>query len=342
MPGGASKKPNTKKTSPKKRLVKAGPKTTTTKARKKAVPRKVAKKSPKKINLKVRTVSTPSVTKQSPEKVVRKPLAMSTPKTIAAKKKVAPKSKSVKKSKKQTPAPIIAKAKSEARTPRGKVLVQRTEKDKQFLMWAGVSFFMILIVIFWAYNTKESIKRSRVNWESSEKAVAWSQMADELSDKILEIKNDINTVRSFASSSEEQTIKTERESALFQPSSVATTSIDKELIESLKHDLEIKTGISEPSESEYYFILGAEELAVLLAGFNDIKIGDGLDQVKTILDEPSLEQDLSDQRGVFVAKILSYYIKIYKEDTATDSYDKYISLEFDEDNLLVKINKFLD
>ena len=92
----------------------------------------------------------------------------------------------------------------------------------------------------------------------------------------------------------------------------------------------------------HYFILEAEKLVTLLAGLDDVEIGDELDQVKIILDEPSIEQELIDKRGSFVAKIVTYYVKIYQEDFVNEKYDKYIRLEFDQNDILVKINKFLD
>jgi hypothetical protein len=339
MSEGIVKKTAVKKL-PKKRMVikKKIAKPTIARARKRVAPKKTVKKVSKKINLKVRAVATPVVKKTLTKRTVKKPLILKTPSKTSEKAII--KAKTVKKTKKQSPKPVAEK-KLETATPKGRIVVERSEKDKQFLMWAGVSFFMILIVIFWAYSIKESIKRSNSEWQSSEKAITWSQMADELSDKILEIKNDIKTVRSFASSSVEE-LGSENKSSLFRTATSSNKLIDDDVIKNLKHDLEIKTGASEPAKDEYYFVLEDDYAEILLVNLEDLTIGDSSEQVKNILGEPNSEQELKDQRGVFIAKILSYYLKIYKENEVNENYDRYISLEFEQDDTLLKINKFLD
>lgn len=343
MPGGVvkksvAKKALRKKAPVKKKIVKVPAKPAISKARKKVASKKPVKKSIKKasgkINLKVRAIKTPATKKAPTKKIVSKPSATKAPKVVT-------KSKVVKKIKKQAVKSVVVK-KSEVAIPKGRIIAKRTEKDKRFLMWAGVSFFMILIVIFWIYNTKESIKQSSLKWQSSEKATAWNQMADELSDKIVEMRNDIKAVRSFASSSREQALQTEDNPTIFQSSGSSTETINDKLVKDLKHNLEIKTGISEPAEGDYFFTLESENLAVLLSALKDVKIGDDLAQVKAVLGEPNFEQELTDKRGAFVTKIITYYVKIYQKDTINKQYDRYISLEFDQNDTLLKINKFLD
>ncbi len=359
MSGGAIKKPVVKKSVTKKKVAKTVLKPTVVRKGKKLAPKKIVKKVSKKINLKVRTVNSKTPKKSSPAKLTkpvrlpRKALKIEYPEAVLAESsKKTPLASFDKTQDKSSGQAKKQKTKVKTRfknispkpstTPKGKIITKKTDRDKIFLMWTGVSFFMILIVIFWIYNIKENLQQARLEGERSEKAITWNKMTDELNEKMLQLKTEINVVRSFASSSQAQEVPTNEVSPIFQKTSSSSETIDDSLIQNLKHDLEIKTGVSAPGENDYFFMLEEEKLASLLSNLTKIKKGDDLEKVKKNIGEASKEQVLMDQRGIFVTKIFSYYIKIYQEDRANDIYDRYINLEFDKDDLLVKIDKVLD
>jgi len=320
MSGGAVKKTIKKKIVRKKAIEQKIVKPASVKTRKKTISRKTVKKAPQKINLKVK---------------------INKPKT--AKKTKALKSETVIKKQIKRKQKVKNIIKEKTNIPQGEIITKKTERDKQFLMWAGVSFFMILIIVFWIYNLKSNIGQTNLGWQRSEKATNWSQMADELNEQITQLKNEISTVRTFASSSLVEE-KEKKRTSIFQDISTSTSrkSADDSFIENLKHKLEETSTSTLKDKNSYYFILGEDKLGSLLFDLEKIKKGDDLDQVKEYIGEPDSEQELRDQRGAFVSKILSYYIKIYQKDKASEVYDRYINFEFDKNNLLSKIDKVLD
>ncbi len=341
MRGGKNIKKNTKKETAKSKPLKFSTTQTTAKTKKKVVSKKNIKKKPQKINLKVRTIAN---TASNPKKTasVKK----------AAKNRVLSGKKSKAKKKKLT-ANVKAKKEKIIKTgnsavnisEKSKIIVEKTEKDKSFLMWTGVSFFMILIIIFWVYNTAQSLKKVSSEWQLSEKAVKWSQMADNLNEEILKIKNNVNEVREFSNFSdfEKDFSETNNHSLFFQKSSSTNDQlIDSELIEDLKSSLETKLDINKPEDKDFFFIIDDKKREELLGNLEKIKLSDNIIQVKEILKDPDTEEELVDKRGAFIAKVLNYYIKIYKKDLINKKYDQYISLEFDDNDLLIKISKFLD
>jgi len=355
MPGGTIKKESQKKKGnpPKadqsktgKTATKAATKPTIVKARKKTVAKKTVKKVPQKINLKIRTIKEKEVKKEidthkaeQPKhgKAGKRKIVVATVKKPAKAAKPKPRMKKTPK-----PTPRLEIKREDINIKQGRVITERTESSKIFLMWSGVSFFMILIVIFWGYNTVNNIQKAQLDFQPSERSLALKQMTAELSSKMGEIKSDIESIKSFASSSIESQAGDNNRESIFQATATTSNQVTDELIQNLKRNLEIKSGLSEPLDSEYYFLIDTEDEKKLLAGLEVIEINDSLEDVEEALGEPSFEQELLDNRGAFVIKKLSYYIKIYQEDLVNLKYDKYISLEFDETDKLLKIDKFID
>jgi len=83
----------------------------------------------------------------------------------------------------------------------GRILSKKEENYKMKIMYAGVSFFMIVIIFFWAYNTRNMIKQSRTTDDSQAATEKWEDIAQEFSSKMDEIKNDIKDINSFGTTS---------------------------------------------------------------------------------------------------------------------------------------------
>ncbi|OGF24970.1 hypothetical protein A2331_00320 [Candidatus Falkowbacteria bacterium RIFOXYB2_FULL_34_18] len=67
----------------------------------------------------------------------------------------------------------------------------KVEREKEFIMWSGVTFFMILIIFCWAYNTK--IVLQKISHESEQlPKIELNQMFEQISDKINEVEQKIN------------------------------------------------------------------------------------------------------------------------------------------------------
>jgi len=78
-----------------------------------------------------------------------------------------------------------------------KVLDVKVERDKHFMMWTGVIFFMILIAFFWLYNTKQVFERSSREGSNNFSLADWQELTDEVSEKMSQMKQDWGNIESF-------------------------------------------------------------------------------------------------------------------------------------------------
>jgi len=110
---------------------------------------------------------------------------------------------------------------------------QEVQRQKQIIMWCGIAFFMILITYFWISNTQRVVKESRDKIIKDNTATnQWDSAVDELSNKINEMKNGLNSIESFqnGASSTTNIIKSASSSlGVIQnlPSSSTSTGIEK-------------------------------------------------------------------------------------------------------------------
>jgi len=63
------------------------------------------------------------------------------------------------------------------------------ERDKKLMMWAGVCFFMVLILFFWIINIKNVFKINEVDNSNSQNQLNWQEITDEFGKTMDEIKN---------------------------------------------------------------------------------------------------------------------------------------------------------
>lgn len=78
----------------------------------------------------------------------------------------------------------------------------KVEKDKVFLMWTGVTFFMILALMVWMYSFRGSLTELK-NDNSGETLLFQEplEIFNDISEEISELKNEINTMKEAYSTS---------------------------------------------------------------------------------------------------------------------------------------------
>ena len=85
------------------------------------------------------------------------------------------------------------------------IIYEKIEKDKKMMLIAGVSFFMVLIGGFWIYNIKQVFQQTAESMENNSEISSWTEMTDELSGKITEMKNGLEKIKEFENQSENAT-----------------------------------------------------------------------------------------------------------------------------------------
>jgi hypothetical protein len=100
----------------------------------------------------------------------------------------------------------------------------------------------------------------------------------------------------------------------------------------------ITTGATNDSSepSEFYFILPADREHALMQKYSALKIGDEVKEVIKELGQPTLDQIVSDKKGVFIARVITYAIRIKERNLTNEKYDKYVRLEFDKSDKLTR------
>lgn len=111
---------------------------------------------------------------------------------------------------------------------RKKAEKEKQEKDKKFILWSGVIFFMVLILAFWILNFKNSIAQTEIQ---SNNDFGWSEISNNFNGVI-------ENVKSFLDSSNEE----------------GEQEIDPNRLEELKGELE-KIGANNDSATSTDFIV---------------------------------------------------------------------------------------
>ncbi len=78
--------------------------------------------------------------------------------------------------------------------------VEKVERDKRMILWSGVTFFMILIFIFWIYNLKQIFVKVEPNDNSQE--FIWSDIAENFTKTIGEVKDNIAEIKDLTNTDE--------------------------------------------------------------------------------------------------------------------------------------------
>jgi outer membrane protein assembly factor BamE (lipoprotein component of BamABCDE complex) len=96
------------------------------------------------------------------------------------------------------------------------------------------------------------------------------------------------------------------------------------------------SAMENPEPKSFYIYIGDKAEANLLRKVRSLKIGTSVEEVKSIIGEPTDDQMLIGKKGEFHARALRYYIR--KLDTGVNEiHDRYVILYFDEANKLVRV-----
>jgi len=76
---------------------------------------------------------------------------------------------------------------------------QKDEQDKRLMMWAGVAFFMILILFFWILNIRKSFNNG--NQIDSRGGIDWGEMKENFDETMEQMKEGI---KEFKAATEEE------------------------------------------------------------------------------------------------------------------------------------------
>jgi hypothetical protein len=91
------------------------------------------------------------------------------------------------------------------------------------------------------------------------------------------------------------------------------------------------------SSRKYYFEMDKKAQEEFLKKLNSIKIGDSVPKVKAELGQPTYDRIGTSKKGQFIAREISYYIKILEKNLVNEKYDLYFLLFFDAENQLEEV-----
>ncbi|MDD5291319.1 MAG: hypothetical protein PHZ04_04385 [Patescibacteria group bacterium] len=74
---------------------------------------------------------------------------------------------------------------------------EKIERDKKLMMWAGVSFFMVLISAFWILNIKSIFKETKEARDNPQK-FEWEKITNEFGQTIEQIKEGLTELKQAA------------------------------------------------------------------------------------------------------------------------------------------------
>lgn len=109
------------------------------------------------------------------------------------------KAKSVKhKAANVAPKKTSGKPKEEAAaTSQRKNSQEKIDRDKRLIMWTGVTFFMLLIVVVWVFSMKYQLEQVRIQNDNSDSSQDWRELSDEVGEKMAEIISGFKKIKSF-------------------------------------------------------------------------------------------------------------------------------------------------
>lgn len=98
---------------------------------------------------------------------------------------------------KHIPSASLPSKRQAGRTGEYEVYKQRTEQDKRLMMWAGVSFFMVVILLVWILNLKNTFKTIEAN-NINAPNLEWSEITDNFSQTMDEVKKGLAELKEGA------------------------------------------------------------------------------------------------------------------------------------------------
>lgn len=96
-----------------------------------------------------------------------------------------------------------------------RIISEKVERDKRLIMWSGVTFFMLLILVVWLFQTRQVINNTHLSRDSQEVLSSWDELSDDFSKRMIEMKDDLEYLnRATASATKPDIIKEELEPRL--------------------------------------------------------------------------------------------------------------------------------
>jgi hypothetical protein len=130
---------------------------------------------------------------------------------------------------------------------RAKLIWEKTEREKNLLMWSLVVVFMLIIGSFWAINFRTMFEKTIPEKKSELSIEKWKNMASELDQRVNNMESDLQKIRSFASSTEFSNLANgiqatstllNKENISTSTNSVSTSSVlEKEELDKIKAGL---------------------------------------------------------------------------------------------------------
>ena len=90
---------------------------------------------------------------------------------------------------------------SGAKQPR--IISEKLEKDKQLIMWSGITFFMVLIMFVWVFQIRHSISQTKLE-NNNQKTEEWKKVFSDLEKNISDLKTDLEKVKQFSEEPEKK------------------------------------------------------------------------------------------------------------------------------------------
>lgn len=109
----------------------------------------------------------------------------------------------------------------------------KAERDKRFILWSGVAFFMIVIFIFWVYNLKGSFHKIESE-TAGQSDFKWSEITGDFGKSMEEMKKNLAEIKEFTKTVEETATSTENNIA----SSTRDIFSEQDEVEELRARLE--------------------------------------------------------------------------------------------------------
>ena len=147
---------------------------------------------PKKVNLKVKIVKSKGNYYKTGSRTQEKTIAAGNKEIQRIQDKEAPKSVLAKEKSSRDVAKISRPA---GEKEINQVYNEKIEQEKKLLMWSGIIFFMLLILVGWVYNFNSQVKKNSKNINNNANKLEWSKITGEVSDSIKQIEADLAKLR---------------------------------------------------------------------------------------------------------------------------------------------------
>lgn len=112
------------------------------------------------------------------------------------------------------------------------------DREKFFLMWGGVAFFMFVIVGFWFFNIRQSFNSASADRINSFKLDELSKITDDFSENLVATADQINEVKKILEAQGKQAASSTIKSASStNPQDIDSSEIDRKDLELIKQEI---------------------------------------------------------------------------------------------------------